>query len=126
MTWLDTPPSKMQLRSRLLKDEATRLIADGGSTHHSAMGATLQVLIRRLEEAHCPYTLVARPGQGYSLIVPPPTDRVLSHPPPKDSVYPSELRLRDTGLYEDSGKRIYTTAGFGYPTRRYTLVPESA
>lgn len=41
-----------------------------------------------------------------------------------ESVWPSVLRVRDTGLHDDmggGGQRIYTTAGRGYETREYVL-----
>ena len=38
---------------------------------------------------------------------------------PKDTIYPDMLKIRDTGIHEDSGRRIHTTAGMGYPRKEY-------
>ncbi|WP_111732236.1 hypothetical protein [Roseovarius amoyensis] len=38
---------------------------------------------------------------------------------PKDTIYPDKLKIRDTGIHEDSGRRIHTTAGSGYPKKEY-------
>lgn len=63
----EIPPS--QRRSRTLKDIAAKLIAEGGYSHHSAQGATLRLMIERLEEAGKAYVLTALPGRGYMLQV---------------------------------------------------------
>lgn len=64
--WLDKEPSKSSLRSRSLKDYVED-IANGGGGRHSALGDTLGLTIRRLEEVGISYQLTAHPGEGYYL-----------------------------------------------------------
>jgi hypothetical protein len=45
------------------------------------------------------------------------------------SVWPDKLMIRDTGIYEDCGRRIHTTAGSGYEKVEYTrtaTIPDPA
>lgn len=65
-TWLDIEPSKSNLRNRFLKDYVNQ-IASGKGGNHSALGGTLGLTIRRLEQAGISYQLTAHPGKGYYL-----------------------------------------------------------
>ena len=42
------------------------------------------------------------------------------------SVWPDKLMIRDTGIYEDCGRRIHTTAGYGYEKVEYTRTDTDA
>lgn len=73
--WLQELPSSSQLESPYLEDTHQHLLDHGGTTRHSAEGRTLYLEVQRLEAAGVPYTLEARPGQGYIVTVPAPGDR---------------------------------------------------
>jgi hypothetical protein len=62
--WLQRLPDDRQLRSDFLRTTHETL-ARGGTSCHSGQGRTLYLEIQRLEAAGVPYTLRARPGEGY-------------------------------------------------------------
>lgn len=64
ITWLDKEPSKSILRNKFLKEQI-EYIKNGGGSNHSAMGATLRLLLTRLERADISYQLTAHPKHGY-------------------------------------------------------------
>ncbi len=66
ITWLDRAITANQSRSRMIK-EVIEDIANGGNSTHSALGSTLQVIIKGLEKRGASYRLTAHPGKGYYL-----------------------------------------------------------
>lgn len=72
-TTLGVKPSFV--RNKHLRLAAERMVKEGGASTHSAMGATLKVMISYLEEAGVPYVLKGCPGQGYLLEVAAPNAR---------------------------------------------------
>lgn len=75
MTWLDEEPSNGMKHSRMIRDTIAVLIREGGTTKHSAQGLTMGLIVRGLEEAKCPYQIMAWPGMGYSIVVERPMNR---------------------------------------------------
>lgn len=73
--WWERTIMPSLLRSRLLRGTHERMIREGGTSSHSARGDTLRLIVQRLEEARCPYTLTAIPGRGYIVEVPDQIER---------------------------------------------------